>query len=127
MIRFANGQGHTEIIAKSLTSAESQDLKIITVTQPELSTEVVISGKDIVDKTTESDIDDITSEIDSVLGDRKDKLINLGSLYYYHRMLMKNLSGTKLEANVCTKCNGLLDENLKCIFCGTQHRLVCNQ
>lgn len=125
MIGFIGKDGGFNVLAKSLTAADHSDIQTITAHQPEYSTQVAIKSEDIVDKATPSDLHDLISEVDDILGDNKDKLINLGLLYHYHKMLMKSLPNeTKLEANLCTRCGGLLDENLKCIFCGTQHRLV---
>lgn len=69
--------------------------------------------------------EDIENIKDVDLGKNGTNLIDLKALYEYHRLLMKSMSA-KLEANICTRCGGLLDDELKCIFCGAQHRLVTN-
>lgn len=129
-------EGDVRIIARrdKITPTEVSDIKTITIPddyllRSEIGTTISIDSRNIdlsAKSTTTSDIDNIGSNIDDILGDRKEKLVTLESLYYYHKILTRSLS-TKLEANICTRCDGLLDENLKCIFCGTQYRLVADK
>ena len=135
-VAFINKASEGDVITKraDIRPTEVSDIKTITVPdeyllRTEIGTTISIDSRNIdlsAKSTTTNDIDNIGSDIDDILGDRKEKLVTLESLYHYHKMLTRSLS-TKLEANICTRCDGLLDENLKCIFCGTQYRLVADK
>ena len=109
------------------TIIASSDLNLDYVNKEDMyciHTDGVTTGTVTLNSANEKDVNDIHTDD---LGDRRDRIVTLESMYVYHKLLMKTLSDKiKPEANICTRCGGLLDEHLKCIFCGAQHRMVAN-